>query len=661
MGNKNNRKKRKLRYDRIGLAAIIAAGTLVGTNFFRHRSSIKNNTKIIEETDDVFTKNFDNYKRIVGIVNTEFPIYALSNVNNEVISMLDSKEGDIITIYKSSKILDSNNVEYYSCELEDLEIVGLIKKSDILKITQKQTFDCKFNDIYMQKDVEKEIKTSFKKNSKNLGENIKKDEIIFVDEFSARQDSEKNIWVKIRTNTGKVGYTILDSSLEKVDQVNVMEINADLQKIVKANDNQSVNDEIKKDLSKGDRVASICSKDPKKYVCVVYFDKNGIAKYGELNSDYLNEVEFKEPIKTNIEKMKNTSNDIELINSYIKKWNLDYTAGSVGIDFCDSMDPEDLKTLLEINPKIDFCITKIGGTYYGDQSEKIMLAKNSTVFDSKDYKKKVMSQIEVAKKMDKKVMGYFYSTDINSEEGYQIAGYVEQCVDELGGGIFPIIDVELAQETEDRMYWLNKPNYNEYISTHINAMEIQKFNFEELENMDAGARMTYVKNNPAIIDYINFCQTKKAEGIAAIYSKLYKDGYIGKNAILYTGNRTVSSNDYITTIKTAKDASFESIVVFKYDEVINLLTNSESPYFISEDFNLKVWYADYTNQENFKMLDNGTVITQCAGNLDVPGASSRYDMNYACKEFIKIMFDEKIIEDTYIPKKLKDDDEYIME
>ena len=44
--------------------------------------------------------------------------------------------------------------------------------------------------------------------------------------------------------------------------------------------------------------------------------------------------------------------------------------------------------------------------------------------------------------------------------------------------------IDISKERNEIMKLVNdynnKPNYNEYISTHINAMEIQKFNFEEL-------------------------------------------------------------------------------------------------------------------------------------------------------------------------------------
>ena len=156
----------------------------------------------------------------------------------------------------------------------------------------------------MQKDGEKEIKTSFEIDSMNLGENIKPGEIVFVDEFSASQDYQKNVWVKVRTNTGKVGYTILDDSLEKIDKVNVMEVTVDLQDLA---NNSPSNSGIERDLTIGDRVVAIESENSKNCSCVLYFDKNGIAKYGELYDEYLKEVKFDKPIKTNREKIDGTT------------------------------------------------------------------------------------------------------------------------------------------------------------------------------------------------------------------------------------------------------------------------------------------------------------------------------------------------------------------
>lgn len=255
---------------------------------------------------------------------------------------------------------------------------------------------------------------------------------------------------------------------------------------------------------------------------------------------------------------------------------------------------------------------------------------DTTVSISEDGKNLVKSQINAFKNKNIPVFGYFYATDINKEEGLKIAEEIEKCIDELGGNIQPIVDCEMNKDgEEDRMYFMNKPNYDTYLQNGGNNID-----FDYLKGLEETDLLDYVRLHPEVQDYIEYCQDKKAESIASIYCKLYNDGYItGKNAILYTGNKSVSKDSYTATITANNGVDFEKIVLFKYDDVVEYLTNPESLCFISEDFNLKLWYADYTGKQNFQMLGDGVVMAQYAGDIVVDG-KNLIDKNYACPEFI---------------------------
>ncbi len=258
------------------------------------------------------------------------------------------------------------------------------------------------------------------------------------------------------------------------------------------------------------------------------------------------------------------------------------------------------------------------------------VAETSTVTTSDEMKQLTKAQIDAFKNKNIPVFGYFYATDTNPTEGFRIATEIEKCIDELGGNIQPIVDCEVYGDgEEDRMYFINKPNYDTYLQdggTYIDFDYLMSLSEQELLN--------YVNLHPEVQDYINYCQDKKAESLASIYCKLYNDGYItGKNAILYTGNKSVSKDSYKATITADNGVDFEKIVLFKYDDVVEYLTNPESPCFISEDFNLKVWYADYTGKQNFQMLGDGVVMAQYAGDIVVDG-NNKIDKNFACPEFI---------------------------
>lgn len=630
---------KRIKLTRVVPATALSIAMLTGITGSLAKNSSKNKERVNEtianaeykELDSVLNPELDEILQSVYKVNEEMILYVQESENMKPIeSIYPEQEINVFNIKTES---DSFNTEYLYCELESESIIGLIKKDDLSKATKKEDKSVGFDSIYQITNpsaMGKYMQATIGKDGVTVGEKFKDGEIIFVDEKGIQLDDEGNYWMKMRTNSGSIGYIKNDDNLkevndgilvEVVNSNNVFDINTE-------NLNMDISNMIT-DVQVGSRLVVIGEGSNENLSRALYFDANGQAKWGEISNDLIKDV----VLVTSAERLSPYSvekqNDIIGMDNNITNWNQDYTKGSYGIDI-SGMEPEALKQLLIDSPNIDYGIVRLGVTGYGHRNDGLTIAINSTVTTNDDIRNLTQSQINEFKAANIPVFAYFYATDINPEEGYKVAEHVEACMDVLDGDIQPIVDCELYGEGhEDRMYFLTQPNYEQYLNDGGYIID-----FEYLNSLSEYDLLQYVESNAQVKHYIEYCQDLKAQSIAATYSKLYEDGYIkGKNALLYSGNKSISKDSYKATIKTGAGSSFDKIVLLKYDDVVEYLTNPDSPYFIAEDFSLKVWFADYTGQKNHEMLGNGSVMTQYAGDVYVDDKNC-YDKNYACPEFI---------------------------
>lgn len=548
-------------------------------------------------------------------------------------------------VYDSYSIKDANNNNYFYCEDPQNKVIGLISIDDVdkgFKLENKQT---SFSSIF-QIDASKKaggvsLNTCGNSNNPDV-KFLKNGDIIFVDEFDIKYDDKKNLWMKARTSKGDIGYVEANDDLKEIKDVGLVQIVENSNEIIKSgNVNLSENTEyVITNISAGDRMVIVGDGKSANSSYAIYYDEYGIARFGEINNLLIEEVKLNDFKGFDISSVE--ANDIITMNQFITNWNGNIESGSKGIDI-SHMEPNSLNHLLKGMPEIEYGIVRLGSTGYGKNDGELVFAESSNVNMDSKIASKVKRQIEELRIAGKKVFAYYFATDINLDESDKIVDAIEESIDLLGGGITPILDYEFSDEKQyDRNYWGQKPNYDKYISQGGKELD-----FDKIKSLDANDLLYYIDANPEVQDYINFCQTEKAKCIAYTYKRLYDDGYLtSKNALLYTGNGHFSKDSYKVELKFNNDngeGKYESVVLAKLDEVKDYLTNPQSPFFISEDFNLKVWYADYTGKRNDKIFGNDCAMLQTQGDLDYYGEA--YDLSYACPEFINSL--EKELPNKY--------------
>ena len=614
---------RRIKLTRVVPAAALSIAMLTGLAGSLSKNSSNKNEKVSEkilhteykELDSVLNPELDDVIQTVYNANEEIILYVQEKDNMKPVESVHPNQE--INVFNTKTEIDSFNTEYLYCELEAESIIGLIKKEDLSKATKKEERSVEFDSIYQitnPSTMGKFMQATIGKDGIHSGARFNDGDVIFVDEKGIQLDDEGNYWMKMRTNNGSIGYIKNDDSLKEINDgilVEVIDSNTVLD-INTENLNMDVSNLIT-DVKVGSRLVVIGQGSNENLSRALYFDANGQAKWGEIANDLIKDV----ILVTSDERLSPDSvektNDIVEIDKNISNWNQDYKNGSYGIDI-SGMKPDALKQLLVDSPNIDYGIVRLGVTGYGHKNDGLKIVDSSTVTTNDYIRNLTQGQIDEFKAANVPVFAYFYATDINPEEGYKVAEYVEACIDVLDGDIQPIIDCELFEEGhEDRMYFITQPNYQQYLKNGGHTID-----FEYLNSLSESELLRYVDSNDEVKDYIDYCQDLKAQSVAATYSKLYKDGYIkGKNALFYSGNKSISKDSYKATIKTGEDKSFDKIVLLKYDDLVEYLTNPDSPYFISEDFSLKVWYADYTGEKNHEMLGNGSAMTQYAGDVFV--------------------------------------------
>ena len=636
--------KRRIKLTRVVPAAALAINLLngnigdlakkIGEKILSNKPSIVNAE--YKDLNSVMSPELDNVFGTVYVANEEFSLYFDECDEIKIGGTINPNE--YINVFNLTTKKDSLENDYLYCEIENKNTIGLIKKEDLAKTQKIGDKSVCFDSIYKLSDLSKNSKymqSSIGKEGIKIGDNFSNGDIIFADKSDIQLDNENNYWMKIRNNEGIVGYIQIDDTLQEIQDGVLVEV-SDLGKV---SDTDTLN--LKSDASNlitdvevGSRLVVIGKGSKKDLSSAIYFDANGIAKWGEISNDLIQEVNLVNETDKLAPSKNEPVNDIAGMNVNISNWLSNYKNGAYGIDIY-GMDPNVLSDLVHNSQNISYGILRLGATGYGHLNDGLSLASSSVVVNeySRDL---LMKQANVFESAGIPMFAYFYATDINPKEGYEIADLIEKSLDSVNLNVQPIVDCEVFEEgMEDRMYFINKPNYDSYVAQGGTP----NIDFEYMKSLGELDIIAYVKNHPEVKDYINYCQDIKAQSIAATYSKLYQDGYIkGKNALLYSGNKTISKDSYIITIQ-GDEGPFERIVLFKFDDVKEYLTNPSSPYFIAEDFSLKVWYADYTGNKNFEMLGEDVAIAQVHGDILVyeNNENDCYDINYACPEYVSEM------------------------
>lgn len=536
-------------------------------------------------------------------------------------------------IYDSYVKKDETNNNYFYCEDPQNKIVGLISLEDVnkgVKLGNKQTsFSSIFQIDASKKDGGVSLNTYGNSDNPDV-KFLKNGDIIFADELDIKYDNKKNLWMKARTSNGDIGYVEVTDDLKEIKDVGLVQIVENSNEIIESGRvNLSENTEhIITDISAGDRMVIIGDGKTSNSSYAIYFDEYGIARFGEINNSLIEEVELNNFKGFDISLSE--ANDIIAMNQFITDWNGNIETGYKGIDI-SYMKPTVLNQLLIENPDIEYGIIRLGSSGYGKNDGNLVLAESLNM--NPDVGLRAKQQVSELRNAGKKVFAYFFATDINIEESERIVNTIEESIDYLGGGITPILDYEFSSEEKqyDRNFWVQQPNYDKYLEQGGTELD-----FDKIKTLDAIDLLDYIESNPEVQNYINFCQTEKAKCIAYTYKRLYDDGYLtSKNALLYTGNGHFSKDTYKVDVKynnNGQESKYGSVVLAKLDEVKDYLTNPQSPYFISEDYNLKVWYADYTGKRNDKIFGNDCVMLQTEGDIEYYGEA--YDLNFACREFI---------------------------
>lgn len=643
---KRNIKKQKLKLRKGRLFGTILAAGLAITGMgeavknisekISHRDSIYYNEELVDK-DSVFnySADFDNFRAGEYYFNEDINVWVNDIESNKVNFLANIPANRTCIVYDSYTIKDESNNNYFYCEDPVNKIIGLISANDFDKGKKIGNIETSFSSIF-QIDASKkqggiELNTCGNSENSNI-KFIKNDEVIFADEFDIKYDNQKNLWMKSRTSNGDIGYVKITDDLKEIQNVALVQVIENSNEII-ASGKSNLSENVITDISAGDRMIIIGDGKSKNSSYAIYYDEYGIARFGEISNSLIESVELDNFIGFDVSKSE--ANDIIIMNQFISEWNRDITSGVKGIDISD-MHPDVLNILLMNNSDIEYGIVRLGSTGYGKNDGQLVFVESSNINMNEEAFLKVKQQVDELRKQNKKVFAYYYATDINIDESNKIVDAIEDSIDRLGGGIIPILDYEFSSEEKeyDRNFWVQKPNYDKY----INQGGIQ-LDFDTISTLDAIDLLNYIESHPEVQSYINFCQTEKAKCIAYTYKRLYDDGYLkSKNALLYTGNGHFSKDTYKAEIKffsNGKDGKYESVVLAKLDEVKEYLTNPQSPYFISEDYNLKVWYADYSGKRNDKMFGNDCAMLQTQGDIEYYGDA--YDLSYACKKFIDSM------------------------
>ena len=682
---------RRIKLTRILPAAALSIAMLTGSNgvFEKETSSTelafgkKQIHTEYKDLDSVLSPELDEVLKSVYKVNEEITLYVQQNKVMKPIQTIYPEQE--INVFNTKTEIDSVNMEYLYCELDSQSTIGLIKKEDLSKGIKKEDKSVGFDSIYQITNLSSMgtyMQATIGKDGVAGGEKLEYGEIIFVDEKDIQLDDDGNYWLKARTNNGSIGYIKNDDKVKEINDGVLVEVVSSAD--AKGMQYQILNKDVPNLITNvpvGSRLVVIGQGSKENLSKVIYYDLSGSAKWGEIEKEFIQEVvlvasaerlapdlSYKE-VKTenmsqNVDITRNENitqnevkNDVDAMNKNLSKWYYDYKNGSYGVDISRVTSEVQKKFLEDDGDKMDFAIVRVGVTGWGCNRGKLVLVEDGTVSTDDYMNNLVQGQINLFEEYDIPVMAYFYGTDINTDEALLIAQYIEDCIDSLDSKIplQPIVDCEICEFPEDdRMVFVNKPNYDEfYEKTGINI------DFEYLKKLPRGEWPKYVESNSDVLQYVEFCQDKKAQAIASIYKKLYDDGYIkGKNALLYSGNQAISKDESIVTITHQNGILFSAVPLVKYDDVVEYLTNSDSPYYIAEDFSLKVWYADYSGKENYKILDeNDVAITQFGGDVKIEEIIA-FDKNYGCTEYIESMFEaarQSIKNDT--EKSEKNDDE----
>ncbi len=349
--------KRKVRWGRLLPASALAIGLLVGAGNGIKKIIEKSNSKTdiiytednLEKITNIIDSEFDEFKEFSYLVNEPFDIYIEKPNSEEIINIDTIKEKQEVNVYKMNTRKDSLGNEYYYCEVPAQHEIGLIKADDLSKTTKLTVKDGNFNQMYKINSENKNsiaIQATVGEAGQKSGFEVQPGEIIFADMLNAKMDQENNIWLKIRTNLGNVGYIKVDDSIQRIEDGVLVEITSDTNKILEVgNANLNTNSEnMITNIEPGDRLVVVSEGSSSKTSYAVYFDDNGNAKWGEINNELLKEIELEsEQDKLSITEK---SNDVEGMNINISNWLQDYQKGAYGIDISSSMTGERFRKII---------------------------------------------------------------------------------------------------------------------------------------------------------------------------------------------------------------------------------------------------------------------------------------------------------------------------
>lgn len=632
------KKKLKLRKGRV-IKLVATIGTITAILSSPGQSMIN---KILGKTDNIITQEsdlldeidkmdgyigneIDSFSSSTYHMNESFRIYIKGNDDKFPVAVSECDGNVDINVFNMYSFNDTIGNNFVYCDIPSEGISGLMEPELLKSATFISKQPARFNEIYQisspKEDVE--VKMSISDNSKDSGISLKDNDVVFAISDSIKAEDNSN-WIQIRNNDGQVGFVKCTSALKPIT-------NGVL--------SQCVDFDSGKDLPHNfyynERVVSIGDGINKNFSKVLYYDKKGFLKADDISKDLIKEVDL------DVVKAEATKN----IDADLENWHMNYSQnnGVYGIDFMD-VDPEDLEHILNSEPNIQYVAFKIGGTGWGINDGNLSISYNDTVSVNFEFKEKVQKVLDTIKSHDKLAIGYFYASDANPREGIEVAKQIEQCIDAINGKgiVIPAVDSEIGGDFEnypyedlDRVYFLNNPNYSSYVMQTGNTIDLEYIRSLRKEN-NVYDQYQYIENHPEVVEYIEYCQDLKAQSLAAIYQKLYNDDYMPSNcSILYTGNGAVSKNTYKAPV-----SGWEKIALFKSDDVLTYLTNPESPYYV-KDACLKLWFADYTIDQNFQVFGNDVAMVQYCEESPITDRGVKVDKNIANPTFISLLSNTK--------------------